>query len=36
MSALTIRPVTTAADLAAVVDLCWAYRDFLYLFGPTE
>ncbi|MFG6566484.1 GNAT family N-acetyltransferase [Sulfitobacter sp. 1A13679] len=36
MSDLTIRPVTTAADLAAVVDLCWAYRDFLYHFGPTE
>jgi len=36
MSRLTIRPVTTAADLAAVVDLCWAYRDFLYNFGPTE
>lgn len=36
MSKIAIRPVTTAADLAAVVDLCWAYRDFLYNFGPTE
>lgn len=24
-----IRPATTAADIAAVVALCWAYRDFL-------
>jgi ribosomal protein S18 acetylase RimI-like enzyme len=24
-----IRPATTAADIAAVRDLCWAYRDFL-------
>ncbi|UOA31807.1 putative N-acetyltransferase YsnE [Sulfitobacter sp. DSM 110093] len=36
MSKIDIRPVTTAADLAAVVELCWAYRDFLYNFAPTE
>jgi GNAT superfamily N-acetyltransferase len=36
MSEIAIRPVTTAADLAAVVELCWAYRDFLYNFAPTE
>jgi len=36
MSNVDIRPVTTAADLAAVVELCWAYRDFLYNFAPTE
>jgi GNAT superfamily N-acetyltransferase len=36
MTVLTLRPATTAADIAAVVDLCWAYRDFLLNFGPAE
>jgi len=26
---ITIRPATTAADIAAVRELCWAYRDYL-------
>ncbi|NUH64412.1 GNAT family N-acetyltransferase [Sulfitobacter sp. S0837] len=36
MSRVTVKAATTAADLAAVVDLCWAYRDFLYTFAPAE
>lgn len=31
-----IRPATTAADIAAVVELCWAYRDFLFNFSGTH
>lgn len=31
---IALTPVTTAADLAAVRDLCWAYRDFL--LGNTD
>lgn len=36
MSRLTIKPATSAADLAAVVALCWAYREFLFNFAPPE
>ena len=36
MPGINIRPATTAADLAAVVKLCWAYRDFLFNFAPVE
>ena len=31
-----IRPATTAADIAAVRDLCWAYRDFLLNHSETD
>ncbi|MGJ8627775.1 MAG: GNAT family N-acetyltransferase [Sulfitobacter sp.] len=31
-----IRPATTAADIAAVVKLCWAYRDFLLNLSDTH
>ena len=33
---VTIRPATTAADIAAVRTLCWAYRDFLLNLSNTH
>lgn len=33
---LTIEPARSAADLAAVRDLCWGYRDYLMQAGDGE
>ncbi len=33
---VTIRPATTAADIAAVRSLCWAYRDYLLNSSGTD
>ena len=32
----TLREATTAEDLSAVRDLCWAYRDFLLNVSGTD
>ncbi|MFC6584018.1 GNAT family N-acetyltransferase [Sulfitobacter aestuariivivens] len=33
---ITLNAATTAADLAAVRDLCWAYRDLLEKLSPVD
>lgn len=36
MSDIKIRPATSDADVAAVVALCWAYRDYLIGMSPKD
>lgn len=36
MTAPILRPATSDADIAAVIDLCWAYRDFLISVSPRD